>query len=143
MNRHDVRPARDSDVPALMAMGREFHASAYSRFGTLDEGSAEKLLRSLIVSPRGLVLTNGVGAIGGLISPAWFQRDSAVMEEAFWWATGRGDDLLRTFISTSRDMGATSIMLSTLENDRSEVVARLLRRFGFTPIERRFTLSLA
>jgi hypothetical protein len=39
-------------------------------------------------------------------------------------------------------MGATSIMLSTLENDRSAAVDRIVRHLGFMPIERRYTMKL-
>lgn len=138
----DVRPAVESDVPALLAMGREFHALAYTSMGALDEASALQLLRSLMRSPRGLVLTNGVGAIGGVISPGWFQAKSLVMEEAFWWSAQGGRDLLREFVIRSRAMGATSIMLSTLDNERTAAVDRIVRRFGFSPIERRYTMKL-
>lgn len=138
----DIRLAVESDVPALLAMGREFHAYAYADMGELDEARATQLLRSIIASPRGLVLTNGVGAIGGVLSPGWFQADSMVMEEAFWWAAGGGRDLLREFVARSRAMGATSIMMSTLDNERSAAVDRIVRRFGFAPIERRYTMKL-
>lgn len=138
----DVRPAVESDVPALLAMGREFHAYAYADMGQLDEARATQLLRQLIASPRGLVLTNGTGAIGGVISPGWFQADAMVMEEAFWWAGRGGRDLLREFVARSRAMGATSIMLSTLDNARTAAVDRIVRRSGFTPIERRYSMKL-
>lgn len=139
----EVRVATESDVPALLAMGREFHALAYAGMGNLDEESALQLLRTLIRSARGLVLTNGSGAIGGVISPGWFQTNSMIMEEAFWWsAHGGGRDLLRAFVTRSRAMGATSIMLSTLDNDRHAAVDRIVRGFGFKPIERRYTMAL-
>lgn len=139
---NEVRPAVESDVPALLAMGREFHAYAYTGMGALDENRALRVLRELIHSPRGLVLTNGVGAIGGIMSPGWFQADSQIMEEAFWWSARGGRDLLRAFIVRSREMGATSIMLSTLDNERTAAVDRIVRAFGFAPIERRYTIRL-
>ena len=138
----DIRSAVESDVQALLAMGREFHAYAYTDMGQLDEGRALQLLRTLIASPRGLVLTNGKGAIGGVLSPGWFQADSMVMEEAFWWAGRGGQDLLREFVARSRAMGATSIMLSTLDNERQAAVDRIVRRFGFAQIERRYIMRL-
>lgn len=138
----DVRPAVESDVPALLAMGREFHAYAYTGMGDLDEERALRLLRSLMVSPHGLVLTNGVGAIGGIMSPGWFQKGALIMEEAFWWSAQGGRDLLREFVAQSRAKGATSIMLSTLDNERSTAVDRIVKRFGFTPMERRYTMKL-
>jgi len=139
----DVRPAVESDVPALLAMGRAFHAYAYTGMGDLDEARALQLLRSLMASPRGLVLTNGVGAIGGIMSPGWFQAGSMIMEEAFWWAGQGGRELLREFVGRSKAMGATSIMLSTLDNERTAAVDRIVRRHGFTPVERRYTMKLA
>ncbi|MGB3898197.1 MAG: hypothetical protein WA973_06550 [Mesorhizobium sp.] len=139
----DVRPAVESDVPALLAMGREFHAYAYSGMGDLDEVQALQMLRSLMRSSKGLVLTNGTGAIGGIMSPGWFQKDALIMEECFWWAGRGGRDLLREFVARSRAMGATSIMLSTLDNERTGAVDRIVRRFGFQPVERRYTMKLA
>lgn len=139
---NEVRPAVESDVPDLIAMGRAFHAYAYAGMGELDEVKALDLLRALMRSPRGLVLTNGTGSIGGVISPGWFQSGSMIMEEAFWWAGQGGRDLLREFVARSRAMGATSIMLSTLDNDRSAAVDRIVRYLGFTPIERRYTMKL-
>lgn len=139
----NVRLACEDDIPVLMAMGRDFHAYAYTGMGALNEPSALQLLRSLLQSPRGLVLTNGKGAIGGILSPGWFQANSMIMEEAFWWSTQGGRDLLREFVSRSRAMGATSIMLTTLDNERTSAVDRIVRRFGFAPIERRYTMKLA
>jgi len=138
----DIRRAVESDVPALLAMGREFHAYAYAGVGDLDEAAAVQLLRQLIHSPRGLVLTNGKGAIGGVLSPGWFQAGALIMEEAFWWAGGGGRDLLREFVSQSRALGATAIMLSTLDNERQAAVDRIVRRTGFEPIERRYMMRL-
>jgi hypothetical protein len=139
---NEVRPAVESDVPDLLAMGRAFHAYAYAGMCDLDEAKALDLLRALMRSPRGLVLTNGKGAIGGVISPGWFQAGSMIMEEAFWWAGTGGRGLLRQFVARSKTMGATSIMLSTLENDRSAAVDRIVRHLGFMPIERRYTMKL-
>jgi hypothetical protein len=65
-----------------------------------------------------------------------------IMEEAFWWAGHGGRDLLREFVARSRAMGATSIMLSALDNERTAAVDRIVSHLGFTPIERRYTMRL-
>ena len=127
----------------LMAMGRTFHAYAYSDLGPLDESAGEQFLRALIASPRGVVLTNGTGAVGGLLIPVWFQPKTRVLEECFWWSSATGGrELLSELIEFGRKNGAAGVVLSTIENGRQVAVDRAVRRMGFTPHERKYLLKL-
>ena len=85
-----IRRAKDTDIPALVAMGRTFHAMApHSPMGAFDGVGVANVLGFLIESPNALVLTNGEGAIGGVLAPVYFCPSKLMMEESFWWA-GRG-----------------------------------------------------
>jgi hypothetical protein len=65
-----------------------------------------------------------------------------MMEEAFWWAEKDGKALLSAFEEESRKRGAHCLYLSTLENERSHVIDRVVRRSGYVPVERRYVKEL-
>lgn len=136
--------ATETDIPALIEMGRKFHAmSPHKPVGPFDPEAVGRVLAMLIGHSDGLVMTNGVGAIGGLIAPVYFSPQVRMMEEHFWFSDmGGGKDLLRAFEAVSRETGADYVMLSTLENDKSSVIDRVVSRMGFTPIERRYMKDL-
>lgn len=138
-----IRRAIEADIPALVEMGRKFHAMApHGPMGAFDEAGVENVLRFLITSPSALVLTNGDGAIGGVLAPIYFCPSKLMMDESFWFAGTGGRDLLRAFTEESRKMGAACVVLSTLENDKSEIVHRIVSRMGFAPVERRYVKEL-
>jgi hypothetical protein len=133
--------ATESDIPAIVGMGREFHAmSPHTMLGAYDETAVANMLRYLI--DNGLVMTNGAGCLGGLIAPVYFNPQVAVMEEAFWWSKANGQELREAFEAEAKQMGAKFCMFSTLENDRSAAIDRVMRRNGYTPIERRYMKEL-
>lgn len=136
--------ATEADVPSLIEIGRKFHAmSPHKPVGPFDAEAVGRVLAMLIAHPDGLVMTNGVGVIGGMIAAVYFSPGVKMMEEHFWWAASGGKDLLRAFETVSRGMGADYVMLSTLENDKSPAIDRVVSRMGFTPIERRYMKNLA
>lgn len=135
--------ATEADIPALVEMGRKFHAMApHSPMGAFDEVGVANVLRFLITSPSALVLTNGDGAIGGVLAPVYFCPSKLMLEESFWWSTKGGRELLSAFIHEGREMGASCLYLSTLENERSHVIDRVVTRMGFVPVERRYVKEL-
>lgn len=135
--------ATEADIPALVEMGRKFHAMSPHKFlGGYDGEAVARVLRFLIENPAGMVLTNGDGVIGGMMAPIFYQPGKMMLEESFWWADRGGRDLLREFTEEGRKMGATCVLLSTLENDKSEIVHRIVSRMGFTPVERRYVKDL-
>lgn len=136
--------ATEADIPVLVEIGRKFHAmSPHKPVGPFDAEAVGRVLVMLIAHPDGLVMTNGVGAIGGMIAPVYFSPGVKMMEEHFWFSDiGGGRDLLRAFENVSRETGADYVMLSTLENDKSQVIDRVVSRMGFIPIERRYMKDL-
>lgn len=138
-----IREATHDDIPALVEMGRQFHAMApHNPMGAYDGEGVGRMLAFLIESPSAVVLTNGDGAIGGVMAPIYFCPSKLMMEEAFWWARKGGRDLLREFEVKSREMGAACLYLSTLENEHWHLIDRVVTRRGFAPIERRYVKEL-
>lgn len=138
-----IRAATAADVPALVEMGRQFHAMAPHRpMGEFDPEAVARMLSFMVASPQSLVLTNGEGAIGGVMAPVYFNPGKMLMEEAFWWAAKGGRQLLAAFCDASESMGADYVSLSTLDNERSAVIDRVVTRMGFQPVERRYLKGL-
>lgn len=139
----DVRLAVEEDIPAIVKMGKEFHAmSPHVGMGEYDEAAIERLLIYLIENDQGVVLWNGTGVIGGLMAPVYFNPDKMMLEEAFWFARKGGRELLKEFQAKAREMGADFVLLSTLVNDFAPVVDRIVTRMGYAPIERRWLKEL-
>lgn len=138
-----TRTATPDDIPSLVEMGRRFHAmSPHKPFGAYDHKAVTNVLSFLIANPDGLVVTNGDGAIGGFIAPLYFDPSRRAMEEAFWWASSGGKDLLTAFEAESRKMGASLLFMSGLENEHVKAIDRVFRRAGFSPVERRYVKEL-
>lgn len=138
-----VRDATIDDIPALLAIGAKFHAmSPHKGMAGYDPNGMARVLEFMIGSNSCVVLTNGDGVIGGTYSPVYFNPTKWQMEENFWFADRSGMELLTNLVERARDFGASFIMLSTLENDRSEIIDKVLKRKGFVMLERRYMKEL-
>jgi len=138
-----IRSATYSDVPAMVAWGRQFHAMApHNPMGEYDPEPVARMLRFMIDSPQAIVLTNGYGAIGGTFAPVYFNPAKWMLDENFWWASKDGMSLLDAAIEEGRTWGASFLMLSTLENSKSHAIHRMLARKGFSLLERRYLKEL-
>ena len=138
-----VRTATVEDIPPLVEMGAKFHAMSPHLFmGDFDPSGVANVLRFMIESPQSVVLTNGAGLIGGTYSPVYFAPSKWMLEENFWWSGKDGFALLEAHLDHAKGWGARFYLLSTLENDRSSAIGRLLTRKGFKPLERRYIKEL-
>lgn len=139
-----IRAAHQDDIGALVEMGRSFHSMAPHRpMGDFDAYAVGMMLSFLIESPTALILKSDEGAIGGVIAPVYFNPAKKIMEEAFWWSLRGGRSLLSAFEKEASIMGADFITLSTLENEKTCVIDRVVTRMGFRPIERRYLKELS
>lgn len=122
-----MRPATADDMPALIEMGRKFHAAAALPWDYNAAASAASIQGMI---DRGCVLMTEAGAIGGIIAPAWSNPEWLYACELFWWAEdGRGRDLLRGFEDWARRAGASEVRMTSLEHLRAADV--ILRRSGY------------
>lgn len=129
----DVRPARAGDIPAIVEMGKAFHAKGGLSFG-YDEGAVSALVERLIESDSGTVLMSDGGMIGGLLSPAYCDPKWNMAVELFWWASDRrGLKLLSAFEAWAADMGAQEVRMTTLNALPSG--DRIVTRRGYAPVE--------
>lgn len=134
-----VRSATVDDIPALVEMGAKFHAmSPHAFLGEYDPQGIGNLLRFLATGSNTILLTNGEGLIGGVLAPVYFAPTKIMAEESFWWAGSGGGLLLAAFETEAKRLGADFVLLSTLHNDRSDVIDRVVRRKGYAPVERRY-----
>lgn len=139
-----VRLATVEDIPALVEMGAKFHAMSPHQFmGAYDHAGIARMLRFMIDSPQAVLLTNGEGLIGGTYAPVYFAPSTWMIEENFWWAGKDGFALLDNLLDHAKGWGAAFCLLSTLENDRSKAIGRLLKGKGFRLMERRYIKELA
>ena len=127
-----VRSASPEDIPALLAMGREFHAESGMPFA-FDTDAVAALLGNMIESSRAVVLMTERGAIGGLLQPAYCDPEWIYAVELFWWARGDGLALLRAFERWAQQAGAREVRMTSLAAlPRAD---RLLRCVGYEPAE--------
>lgn len=139
-----VRTATVEDIPALVEMGAKFHAMSPHKFmGEYDEAGIARMLRFMVESPQAVLLTNGEGLIGGTYAPVYFAPSTWMIEENFWWAGKDGFGLLDNLLDHAKGWGAAFCLLSTLENERSPAIGRLLKSKGFRLMERRYIKELA
>ncbi len=136
-----VRTATAEDIPALVEMGAKFHAMSPHRFmGEYHPEAVANMLAYMAASA--ILLTNGEGVIGGVVAPVYFDPGKLMAEESFWWAEKGGGELLVAFEHEARARGAAFVLLSTLHNDRSHIVDRVVSRRGYAPVERRYVKEL-
>lgn len=110
--------------------------------GDYDGEAVANVLAFMCASPSALLLTNGTGFIGGVLAPVFFCPAKLMMEESFWWADKGGRDLLRAFCAEAKAMGASHVLLSTLDNNRQDTMHRVVCHMGFVPVERRYMKEL-
>jgi hypothetical protein len=133
----EVRHARVDDIPDMVELGRRFAAmSVNSRIG-YDEIAVEALFGHMIANPMTCLLTNGTGIFGGYVAPVFFNPNSLIADEMFWYAESGGMDLLNAFEAWARDMGAARITLSCMENEKIAPMLKLYKRKGYDSVERK------
>lgn len=139
------RLATPEDVPAIVALGRKFHAmSPHKDMAEYDDLGVSRVVSFMIDSPQSVVLFNGTGVIGATYAPVYFAPAKWMCDENFWFSDSKGGlELLEGLVVHAKGWGASHLRLSTLENEKSKVIDRLLTRRGFRLLERSYLLELA
>ncbi len=146
-----IRAAVLDDVPALLDMAVQFHASSgYSRFISLDKQVVQYLLRSLIEMPTGAVFVAESfggelsGAILGMIVPHFIAGQQVATELGWWVDPGSrgltGPRLLERFEKWAKDSGA--MLITMIEPPDSPKVGALYERRGYACIEKSYMKAL-
>ena len=127
-----IRPATPGDIPALMEMGKAFHAESGMPFA-FDLDAMGDVLARMIEAEGAAVLMADKGVIGGMVQPAYCDPAWLYAVEMFWWATGDGLALLRAFERWAQQAGAKEVRMTSLAAlPRAD---RLLRCVGYDPAE--------
>jgi len=131
--------ATAADVPNMVEIGAKFHAmSPHRSMGEYDPAGISRMLHFMVESPQSVLMTNGEGFIGGTYAPVYFAPSKWMLEENFWFSGKDGFSLLEAMLIHGKGWGADFCVLSTLENEHSKAIDRLLTRKGFRLMERRY-----
>lgn len=127
-----IRPATMDDIPALLEMGKVFHAESGMPFAFNTDVMGGVLAR-MIETDAAAVLMTDRGVIGGMVQPAYCDPTWLYAVEMFWWARGDGMALLKAFERWAQSAGADEVRMTSLAAlPRAD---RLLRRVGYAPAE--------
>lgn len=136
----EVRQATLQDIPALVEIGRLFHAASPWKHVEYDVDSIAALLA--VIVPLGGVWRSDDGLCGGALNPLYFNPSVQVAVELFWWAPSHGKELREAFEIWAKEAGASFVQCSALVNDRLGAVSRLYARAGYEPAEVAFVKAL-
>lgn len=127
-----IRPARLEDIPAIVAMGAQFHARWGHAMG-YDPDAVTALITGLINSDQGAAFLTDSGMIGGALSPAYCDPEWVMAVELFWWAERDGLALLRAFEEWAAASGAKEVRMTTLA--ALPRAASIMQRRGYVASE--------
>lgn len=148
-----IRAAVESDLPALLDMGRAFNEEAgYAKTVPFDPETFTVVLGALAGAGLLLVADLGQGAVGMAaadVAPSICNRNVRFGREAFWYVrpehrAGKsvGKPLLSALECAARNHGASFFDVVAEEGKRSEALARLYRGASYSPSERTFRKAL-
>lgn len=144
-----VRLATDRDLPAIVELGRRFHAFSGDTVA-YDPNSADATARGLMQMGFILLADAGEGAagmIGVAVVPLFFNYAEKLAQELMWWvdedgrSAGTALALLRAAESEARARGACRLQMIALANSPPHVT-RLYERLGYQHRETAFSKDL-
>jgi len=123
---------------------RFFAMSVWRDSATLDEAAVASALEAMASNPMAYIEINEHGAIGGVITPLWFDPSTLVAAELFWYSEtpGEGAKLRERFEAWAKDAGARYVQLSAMINDNEERLRRTLSGRGYDAKEIGFIKGL-
>lgn len=139
-----VRDAEQSDIVALVQLGKEFADAA--GLPDVDSESLQITLNNLMQDGILKVAENGSvqGAAGALVFPMYWNRYEMVAQELFWFLRpeyrngSTGIKLLFALENAARAQGAKRIMMLCLDALEGDRVASIYQRLGYAPQERTY-----
>lgn len=148
-----VRPATIADISALMSLGQLFFdESGMAEVMEYDAASAEKTFHALIQVDTAEVFVleqagSVVGAIGGTVTPFYFNNTSLCAQEFFWFVhpeyrgTVASAKLVPILEAWARDKGAVVMDMAATVNSPATVLA-FYRKRGYLEQETHFMRRL-
>lgn len=143
-----IREAVEEDFSQMLVMARQFHAASPFAKYSFDDERFKNTCGALI--PGGSVFvaeTNGTvnGMAAAVVGSLWFSDDVKIGQELFWWCPDGGQEamaLRQALEDWAKDQGTVLFDMVCLENEKTNVMARLYRREGYRPVERHFLKEL-
>lgn len=132
-----IRSATADDLPALVAMGRKFHASStWSAIPFSDERFSAAVVAQIAGDGTYLVNDTLTGMIGMVCGPVYFAEDVTVAQETAWWCEDPKTalKLLAAAEEWARGAGAQYVCMVRLEGVTPRLAAYYERR-GYRPTE--------
>ena len=147
-----IREATIEDVPAIAAMGEEFHRQAgWSDIFDYVEADCAKSIEGLIPNESFICLVAEtdkiVGMAAGVVSPVYFNHSHVSGEELFWWVADdapqmAGIRLLGALEDAGRAKGCTSWQMKSLAKLGGDRMSKLYERRGYRASENSFIKRL-
>jgi hypothetical protein len=140
-----IRQAEPHDLPALVALGREFFRESghEGRELSFDDDSFAATLNVLggnqvLLSVERFGNVIGMGAVD--IAPAFWNHSIKLAQEVFFYLrpehrVGRGGRVLRALEHLAAAKGATIFSAVAEEGDRAHALGRLYRSVGYHQVE--------
>lgn len=139
-----IRRAIETDLPALLEMGRKFHGYAQvheipfdapSFRQTIEHGLQDERQAYFVADSDGLI----TGMTAGLVYPSYFNHKVLTGQELFWWSEGsEGRALYRALEQWAREHGCLAFTMIALGNGNAERMGRVYERMGYRPLENSF-----
>jgi GNAT superfamily N-acetyltransferase len=142
-----VRPAVESDLPAIVEHGRLFFEALPYRelltfcpesFGqTMAQAIESEVVR--VVERDGRLIASG----GMSFAPSYHNAAEMIGQELYWFVLpgerdGAGQALLAALVTAAEERGARLIFLAATTGLRDQALARLYRARGYREIHRVF-----
>lgn len=136
-----IRNATLQDIPALVSLGWLMHEeSIYAPFD-YDTEKVSKMIEALVTTRFGIALVaeqdgTVIGGMIGTVVEHWFGSDTVASDLALFidpqHRAGRtGLKLIKRYIETAQEKGASQIMLANSTGYQSDRVANLFESMGF------------
>lgn len=139
-----IRQATEADLPALLEMGRKFHAASPWRVIPFsDERFAQSVRAQLAGAGTYLVNEALTGMIGMVSGPVYFAENVTVAQETAWWCEDPRDalKLLQAAEEWARGVGASHVCMVRLEGV-TERLGPFYERRGYAPTEHYYLKGL-
>jgi len=146
----NVRQATIDDLAKYLILAKEFHtASPMHNVVKFDlDGYADFYAGATQNPDMGLWLAELndeiVGITGAINYPLYFNPNSNVVQELWWWltpsarGTGAGAKMFDCIKAWAKEKNAVAMFMIALEDDRASKMEKLYQRAGFRPLERTF-----